>query len=116
MMADLQPGEKVLLEGRAGYEVSWNRGNLTLTDRRLIWERRFSIDPFGEHEMAMPVNAIHSAEARGDAIVLQTDSGEVFLFVQLLPLSMLTGNRRTREWLRELKRVIQAAKREAPAS
>jgi hypothetical protein len=31
--------------------------------------------------------------------------------VQLLPLSVLTGNRRTKEWLRELTRAIEEAKK-----
>ncbi len=106
----LEQGENVILEGRAGYETPITRGKLTLTDRRLIWEKSLSIDPFGDHEIALPLTQIRSAEADGDAIKLDTESGEVFIFPQWWALSVLTGNRRTKEWLRELTRAISEAR------
>jgi hypothetical protein len=102
----LERGEKVLLDGRAGYQTPLNRGKLTLTDRRLIWERSLSIDPFGDHELAIPLAQVRAFESRGDAIVLDTEAGEVFIFPQWWALSVLTGNRRTNEWVRELTRAI----------
>jgi len=106
----LETGENVILEGRAGYETPITRGKLTLTDRRLIWEKSLSIDPFGAHEIALPLAQIRSCDMDGDAIKLDTEAGEVFIFPQWWALSVLTGNRRTKEWLRELTRAISAAK------
>jgi hypothetical protein len=106
----LEKGEKVLLAGRAGYQTPLNRGRLTLTNQRLIWERSLSIDPFGDHDLALPLAQISACKSRGDAIVLNTDAGEVFIFPQWWALSVLTGNRRTKEWLRELTGVIGEAR------
>jgi hypothetical protein len=108
----LEKGETVILEGRAGYETPLTRGRLTLTDRRLIWEKSLSIDPFGDRELVLPLAQISACESRGDAIVLDTEAGEVFIFPQWWVLSVLTGNRRTKEWLRELTRAISAARGE----
>jgi hypothetical protein len=112
----LEKGETVLLEGRAGYETPLTRGKLTLTDRRLLWEKSLSIDPFGDHEIALPLSQIRSCEADGDAIKLDTEKGEVFIFPQWWALSLLTGNRRTKEWLRELTRAISDARGGAKGS
>jgi hypothetical protein len=106
----LEKGETALLDGRAGYQSPLNRGRLTLTNQRLIWERSLSIDPFGDHELALPLVQISACESRGDAIVLDTPAGEVFIFPQWWALSVLTGNRRTKEWLRELTRAISDAR------
>ncbi len=106
----LEPGESVILEGRAGYETPITRGKLTLTDRRLLWEKSLSIDPFGAHQIALRLEKIRSADMDGDAIKLGTESGEVFIFPQWWALSLLTGNRRTKEWLRELNCAIKAAR------
>ena len=108
----LEKGETVLLDGRAGYQTPLNRGRLTLTDRRLIWERSLSIDPFGDHELTIPLAQVRACESRGDAIVLDTEAGEVFIFPQWWALSVLTGNRRTNEWVRELTRAISEVRRE----
>ncbi len=105
----LETGETVILEGRAGYETPITRGKLTLTDRRLIWEKSLSIDPFGDHEIALRLEKIKSCEADGDAIKLETEKGEVVIFPQWWALSLLTGNRRTKEWLREITRAMTAA-------
>lgn len=114
----LEDGEKVLLDGRAGYQTPLNRGTLTLTDRRLLWERSLSMDPFGEVEVALSLTQVHACRSSGDAIVLDTDDGEVLIFPQWFMLSMLTGNRRTKEWLREISRAIKqpAVVRNEPAS
>lgn len=105
--------EKVLLEGRAGYGTPLNRGRLTLTDKRLVWERSLSIDPFGDQEMAVPLAQIKRCDSSGDAIVLDTSDGELFIFPQWWALSVITGNRRTKEWLREINRAISAAEPQA---
>lgn len=104
----LDKDETVLLDGRAGYQTPINRGTLTLTDRRLLWERSLSLDPFGEVEVALPLSEIKRAESRGDAIALDTPGGEVLIFPQWWVLSILTGNRNTKEWLREINRAIKA--------
>ena len=105
----LEDGEKVLLDGRAGYQTPLNRGTLTLTDRRILWERSLSMDPFGEVEVALPLSQVQGCRSRGDAIVLDTNDGEVLIFPQWFMLSMLTGNRRTKEWLREINGAIKQA-------
>lgn len=102
----LEDGETVLLDGRAGYQTPLNRGTLTLTDRRLLWERSLSMDPFGEVEVALPLGQIRACRVSGDAIVLDTDDGEVLIFPQWWILSVLTGGSRTKEWLREINRAI----------
>ena len=102
----LDKDETVILDGRAGYQTPLNRGTLTLTDRRLLWERSLSMDPFGEVEVALPLAQVRACRSSGDAIVLDTDDGEVLIFPQWFMLSMLTGNRRTKEWLREISRAI----------
>jgi hypothetical protein len=103
----LEDNETVLLDGRVGYQTPINRGWLTLTDRRLLWERSLSMDPFAENEVALPLTQIRACRANGDAIVLDTDDGEVLIFPQWFMLSILTGNRRTKEWLREISRAIK---------
>jgi hypothetical protein len=108
-MEGLTPGEKVILEGRAGYQTQLNRGRLTLTNKRLIWERSLSIDPFGGHELSVPLSEMRHCEREGDAIVFDAGHGEVFLFVDWLPLSIITGYRNTKEWLRYLTEAIAAA-------
>lgn len=108
MMPDLSPGESIILEGRAGCGSSVDRGELTLTNKRLVWERRFSIDPFGHQELEIDLANIRSAETSGDAIVLDVDGEEVYLFVQWWVLSILTDSRRTKEWLREINRAREA--------
>ena len=105
----MEKGETVLLDGRAGYQTPLNRGRLTLTNRRLIWEKSLSIDPFGDHDLELPLAEVRACESRGDAIVLNTGTGEVFIFPQWWALSVLTGNRRTKEWLHELTRAISNA-------
>lgn len=105
----LEKDETIILDGRAGYQTPLNRGTLTLTDRRLLWERSLSMDPFGEVEVALPLTQVHAVRSSGDAIVLDTDDGEVLVFPQWFMLSVLTGNRRTKEWLREIKRAIKQA-------
>jgi len=109
-MEPIAKGEVIQLEGRAGYQTQLNRGRLTLTNRRLIWERSLSIDPFGGHELSVPLADIQRCEREGDAIVFDAGHGEVFLFVDWLPLSILTGYRNTKEWLRYLNEAIQAAR------
>ena len=109
MTAELNDGEVIRLEGRAGYETPINRGWLTLTDRRLVWERRFSLDPFGHHELTIDLGKIRSCTSRGDAVVLDVDGEEVVLFVQWWLLSVLTDARRTKEWLREINRAMTDA-------
>lgn len=103
----LEDGETVLFEGRAGHETPLNRGWLTLTDRRLLWERTLSMDPFAENEIALPLANVRACRASGDAIVLDTSGGEVLLFPQWWMLSILTGNKRTKEWLREISQAIK---------
>ena len=103
----LEDGETVILEGRAGHETPLNRGWLTLTDRRLLWERTLSMDPFAENEIALPLAQIRACRASGDAIVLDTNDGEVLLFPQWWMLSVLTGNKRTKEWLSAITRAIK---------
>ena len=105
-MEGLEPGEEVRIRGRAGFDTNYNRGDLILTDRRLIWERSFSIDPFGTHEVIIPLDEITDCTRDGDAVVLDTKRGQVYLFVDLLPLAIFTGGRRTKEWLREIKRAL----------
>ena len=99
-MEGLQPGEDVILEGRAGYQTQLTRGRLTLTSKRLLWERSLSIDPFGGHELEIDLGKVRRCERAGDAIVIDTGHGEVFFFVDWLPLSIITGYRNTKEWLR----------------
>lgn len=101
-MADLERGENIILEGRAGCGTSIDRGMLTLTDRRLIFERRFSIDPFEQQELVFDLDKIRSATSDGDAIVLDVDGKEITLFVQWWMLSLLTDSRKTKTWLREI--------------
>lgn len=110
MMEGLAKDEKVVLEGRAGYQTQLNRGRLTLTNKRLIWERSLSIDPFGGHELSVSLGDIRRCEREGDAIVFDAGHGEVFLFVDWLPLSILTGYRNTKEWLRYLTEAIEEAR------
>lgn len=116
----LDKDETVILDGRAGYQTPLNRGTLTLTDQRLLWERSLSMDPFGEVEVALPLTQVRACRSSGDAIVLDTDDGEVLIFPQWFMLSMLTGNRRTKEWLREINRAIKqqptAVPQDEPAS
>lgn len=102
-MNGLSDGEKVLREGRAGYQTNFNRGRLVLTNKRLIWEQSLSIDPFGGHELSVLLDDVRRCETQGDAIVLDAGDGELFLFVDWLPLSLLNGNRRAREWLRAIE-------------
>src|SRR5437879_11604308 len=85
----LEKGETVILDGRAGYESPLNRGRLTLTNRRLIWERSLSVDPFGDHELALSLAQVRACESRGDAIFLRTEDAEVFIFPQWWALSVL---------------------------
>lgn len=108
-MDTLEPGEDVILEGRAGYETQLNRGNLVLTNRRLIWEKSLSIDPFGGHELIIPLAEIQTCEIEGDALILDAGKGEVILFVDWLPLSLLSGGRRTKNWHRAITRAMAAA-------
>jgi hypothetical protein len=112
-MADLAPGETILLEGRAGCETAFNRGWLTLTNRRIVWERRLSIDPFGHHEVSFDLSKVRSARSDGDTIVLDVDGEEIFLFVQWWLLSLVTSDRKTKEWLNEIQRAMEEAKVEA---
>jgi hypothetical protein len=105
----LEKDESVLLEGRAGYQTPLNRGRLTLTDRRLLWERSLSIDPFGEVEVVLPLTQIKTCQMRGDAIALETTDGEVLIFPQWWVLSILSGNRSTKEWQREITRALKQA-------
>jgi hypothetical protein len=109
-MDTLEPGEDVILEGRAGYETPLNRGNLILTNRRLIWEKSLSIDPFGGHELIIPLADIETCEIEGDALILDAGKGEVILFVDWLPLSLLSGGRRTKNWHRAITRAMEEAK------
>jgi len=102
-MHGLKDGEKVLREGRAGYQTNFNRGHLVLTNRRLIWEQSLSIDPFGGREFSVELSDIRHCENQGDAIVFDAGAGEVFLFVDWLPLSLINGNRRAKEWLRAIE-------------
>ncbi|HVP05230.1 MAG TPA: hypothetical protein VMT90_06100 [Dehalococcoidia bacterium] len=110
-MEGLSPGEKVLLEGRAGYQTQLTRGRLTLTNNRLLWERSLSIDPFGGHELEIDLASIRRCEREGDAIVIDAGHGEVFFFVDWLPLSIITGYRNTKEWLRYLTEAIAAVQK-----
>lgn len=110
MMDGLAKDETVVLEGRAGYQTQLNRGRLTLTNKRLIWERSLSIDPFGGHELSVLLGDIRRCEREGDAIVFDAGHGEVFLFVDWLPLSILTGYRNTKEWLGYLTEAIAEAR------
>lgn len=112
-MNGLEPGEVVRYQGRAGFETPVNRGRLILTNRRLIWKRTLSIDPFSDHEVVIRLVDIKRVERQGDAIVLDAGRGEMFLFVDWLPLSVISGYRRTREWLRALDEAIGLAQREA---
>ncbi|MEO8458671.1 MAG: hypothetical protein ABI559_12780 [Chloroflexota bacterium] len=112
----IEDDERILLEGRAGYETPFNRGHLTLTDKRLIWEKSLSIDPFGDHEIALPLNQVDSISPRGDAIALSTAKGDVVIFPQFWMLSVITGGRRTKEWISELQRAVRTAKGEAASA
>jgi hypothetical protein len=112
-MEGLGRDERVILEGRAGYQTQLNRGRLTLTSQRLIWERSLSIDPFGGHELSVSLKDIARCEREGDAIVFDAGHGEVFLFVDWLPLSIINGYRNTKQWLRYLTEAIERA--QAPA-
>ena len=103
-MAELQAGEEILLEGRAGYETQLNRGRLILTDRRLIWERVLSIDPFGGAELIVPLEDVKSCKLEGDVIVVDTGEDKLFLFLEWLPLSILSGGRRSKNWVRGINR------------
>lgn len=109
-MDGLTSGEKVVLEGRAGYQTQLNRGRLTLTNKRLIWERSLSIDPFGGHELSVSLGDIRRCDREGDAIVFDAGDGEVFLFVDWLPLSIISGYRNTKQWLRYLTEAIEEAR------
>jgi hypothetical protein len=109
-MDTLERGEEILLEGRAGYETQLNRGNLVLTNHRLIWEKSLSIDPFGGHHLIIPLADIKSCELEGDAIILDAGKGEVILFVEWLPLSLLTGGKRSKNWVRTINRAREEAK------
>jgi hypothetical protein len=115
-MEGLQKGEKIILEGRAGYQTQLNRGRLTLTNKRLIWERSLSIDPFGGHELTVDLRDISRCEREGDAIVFEAGHGEVFLFVDWLPLSIISGYRNTKQWLRYLTEAINEAQAKTAAS
>ena len=115
-MEGLAKDEKVVLEGRAGYQTQLNRGRLTLTNKRLIWERSLSIDPFGGHELSVDLKDIRRCEREGYAIVFDAGKGEVFLFVDWLPLSIISGYRNTKQWLRYLTEAIESAQaKTAPA-
>jgi hypothetical protein len=105
-MEILERGEEIRMEGRAGFDTNYNRGQLTLTDRRLIWERSFSIDPFGTHEVIIPLSEISGCDRDGDAVVLNTKRGQVYLFVDYLPFAILTRGRRTREWIKAINRAL----------
>lgn len=108
-MDALQPGEEIILEGRAGYETQLNRGSLVLTNQRMIWERSFSMDPFGSQALIIPLDEIKSCEREGDAILLKFADTQAYLFVDWLPLSFLSGGRRTKEWLRAINRALKNA-------
>lgn len=110
----LEEGETILFEGRAGYETPINRGWLTLTNRRLLWERTLSMDPFAENEVALSLTHVKSCEERGDAIALNTTDGEILLFPQWWVLSILTGNKRTKEWHHAINRAIAKTPTAAP--
>lgn len=109
-MEQLDRDENIILEGRAGYQTQLNRGRLTLTNKRLIWERSLSIDPFGGHRLAVSLKDIQSCEREGDAIVFDAGHGDVFLFVDWLPLSIISGYRNTKQWLRYLTEAIEGAR------
>jgi len=111
----LAKDEKVVLEGRAGYQTQLNRGRLTLTNKRLIWEQSLSIDPFGGHELSVELHDIRRCQREGDAIVFDAGQGEVFLFVDWLPLSIISGYRNTKQWLRYLTEGISDASKETAA-
>ena len=119
-MEEMSKDEEIILEGRAGYQTQLNRGRLTLTNKRLIWERSLSIDPFGGHELSVPLEDIRRCEREGDAIVLDAGHGDLFLFVDWLPLSIISGFRNTKQWLRYLTEAIENAQaktaEEQPAS
>jgi hypothetical protein len=108
-MEGLSRDEKIVLEGRAGYQTQLNRGRLTLTNKRLIWEQSLSIDPFGGHELSVALKDIRNCEREGDAIVFDAGQGDVFLFVDWLPLSIISGYRNTKQWLRYLTEAIENA-------
>jgi hypothetical protein len=108
-MEQLDRDEKIILEGRAGYQTQLNRGRLTLTNKRLIWERSLSIDPFGGHRLSVPLKDFRRCEREGDAIVFDAGHGDVFLFVDWLPLSIISGYRNTKQWLRDLTEAIEGA-------
>jgi hypothetical protein len=109
MIIQLDPGETLIREGRAGFGTNFNRGHLALTNKRLIWERSLSIDPFSGEEAIIELKDITSCEAQGDVIVLEAAGEEVYLLVDWLPLSILSGNRRAKEWLRDIRSAIIAA-------
>lgn len=115
-MEGIAKDETIILEGRAGYLTQLNRGRLTLTNKRLIWERSLSIDPFGGHRLSVDLKDIRRCEREGDAIVFDAGHGEVFLFVDWLPLSIITGFRNTRQWLSYLTEAIADARRETAPS
>lgn len=113
-MEGLAKDERIVLEGRAGYQTQLNRGRLTLTNKRLIWERSLSIDPFGGHELSVDLKDMRRCEREGDAIVFDAGHGEVFLFVDWLPLSIISGYRNTKQWLRYLTEAIAEVTQKAP--
>lgn len=108
-MEGLKAGEEIILEGRAGYQTQLTRGRLTLTNKRLLWERSLSIDPFGGQELEIDLASVGRCEREGDAVVIDAGHGELFFFVDWLPLSIITGYRNTKEWLRHLAEAIAAA-------
>jgi len=110
MHEHLEPGEQILLEGRAGYETNLNRGDLVLTNHRLVWEKSLSIDPFGGHELIIPLADIRSCDLEGDGIVIDAGKGEVILFVEWFPLALLSGGKRAKNWVRTINRAMEEAK------
>lgn len=113
MIIELGNDEKVIREGRAGFGTNLNRGRLALTNKRLIWERSLSIDPFSGEELVIDLKDVRSCETQGDVIVIDAAGEEVYLLVDWLPLSIISGNRRAKDWLRDLTAAIGRAK-EAP--
>ena len=62
----------------------------------------------------IPLAEIQTCEIEGDALVLDAGKGELILFVDWLPLSLLSGGRRTKNWLRAITRA-KAELAETPA-
>ena len=72
-------------------------------------KKSFSIDPFGGQALIISLDEIKSCEREGDALLLKFADTQAYLFVDWLPLSFLSGGRRTKEWLRAIKGALKDA-------